>query len=343
MYRHVDYQKYSASGPVLNLHLGGFEVGEKSPSLRIMIRCLVKRIQEDDGKAISLETDKGNFHLGKAKLILAMGTLPPTTLMLNSFKLPMIGKRFSSHFVSVIVARLDPQSASITQLSTTFKEEKGKLSMGAVYVAGEDPNTKHQFHIQITAIIDETPKANIYDTMRHLPDVVAAPTMEQLLSSKGHVLLVCACLGQIDHNNPRNWFRLNEDEDITCNATLQVVANENDNALWNVMDESTFKILENYLPTNQKIEYWNPDASKWQNARPTPEQIRVPGLVHESSTMWIGESESAPVDLDYKFRGVENVYLTGGALWPTGASWNPTCVMTGLAMDLADKLTKANN
>lgn len=223
-----------------------------------MIRCLVKRIQRDGGKAISLETDRGNFHLGNAKLILAMGTLPPTTLMLNSFKnLPMIGKRFSSHFISAIVARVDPRIIPTVPLFTIFKEAQGKLSMGAVYVAGEDPNTKQQFHIQITAIIDQTPRANVYDTLRHLPDVVAAPTMEQLLSSKGYVLFVCACLGQIDHNNQRNWFRLNNeeitgDEDITCNTTLQVVASKHDNALWNVMDESTFKILENYLPENKK-------------------------------------------------------------------------------------------
>ena len=55
------------------------------------------------------------------------------------------------------------------------------------------------------------------------------------------------------------------------------------------------------------------------------------------------ESKSAPVDLDYNSGGVENVYLTGGALWPTGASWNPTCVMTCLAMNLVDKLTNENN
>ena len=54
--------------------------------------------------------------------------------------------------------------------------------------------------------------------------------------------------------------------------------------------------------------------------------------------MWIGKDEDSPVDLDYKFRGVENVYLTGGALWPTGASWNPTCTMTALAMHLGDRL-----
>ena len=30
--------------------------------------------------------------------------------------------------------------------------------------------------------------------------------------------------------------------------------------------------------------------------------------------------------------------MTGASLWPTGASWNPTCSMVALAMHLADTL-----
>ena len=54
--------------------------------------------------------------------------------------------------------------------------------------------------------------------------------------------------------------------------------------------------------------------------------------------MWIGKDRGSPVDLDYRFKGVENVYVTGASLWPTGGSWNPTCAMTGMAMHLADQI-----
>lgn len=37
---------------------------------------------------------------------------------------------------------------------------------------------------------------------------------------------------------------------------------------------------------------------------------------------------------------VENVYITGASLWPTGGSWNPTLTMVALAQDLADNLTE---
>jgi choline dehydrogenase-like flavoprotein len=50
---------------------------------------------------------------------------------------------------------------------------------------------------------------------------------------------------------------------------------------------------------------------RWLKDRPPTSQIRRRVLVHPASTMWIGDDSSSPVDLDYRFRGVENVYLTG--------------------------------
>ena len=347
--RNQDYYKYAASSPLLNLILIAQEKVEgttQTPALQVVLNCTVKKIHEINGVAKMLETSRGDFTLGKAKLILAMGTLSPTTLMLNSFpaahhsSLAKIGTRFTAHFISSIIARVP---LHVVESSYNQAEKKGELQMAAVYVAGKSSTSQHQYHIQLTAVIDATPIANIYDTMSHLPDVVAAPTLHQLETSKGYVLFVCACLGQLDHDNPQNWYRRNDGDDITCNATLQCVADEKDNELWDVMDRTTFESLENYLtPAGQTIQYWSKDKNDWDHTgtRPTAAEIRVPGLVHEASTMWIGDNETAPVDLDYRFRGVENVYLTGGALWPTGASWNPTCAMSGLAMDLADKLTE---
>lgn len=318
--------------------------------LKIMTGCLVKKIEHKCGRAVALETNNGNFNLGNAKLILAMGTLPPTTLMLNSFssssfkQLTGIGTRLTAHFRSSVVARVPVlDNVDTTNMYCNLIQKiPGNVQMAAVHIAGVNPESKHQFHIQLSAIIDKTPVEKTYDTMRHLPDLVAAPTLEQLSTSKAkpHIVFVCASLGQLDHANKDNWYRLNDHEDITSNATLQVVANDIDNQLWDTMDDSTFAVLEKLDPRDnpRQLEYWHPDSRSWKKERPPRAQIRESGLVHGASTMWIGDDESSPVGLDYQFRGVDNVYLTGGALWPTGASWNPTCVMTALAMDLADKL-----
>ncbi len=306
------------------------------------MNCLVKKIHHDKGKATHLETSRGKFDLGRAKLILAMSTLPSTTLMLNSFmpsRLSGIGKHFTAHFMSTICARVPFNRGAAEDTIYAELQVRDIIEMGALYVAGEDSRSKHQFHLQITAVAvgDEKKDDNYYDYMRNL---LKTPSKEKLETCKNHIVFTCVSLGQLDHDNPNNTFELDDDKDAT--ATLYFSTTPKDKDLWNTMDESTYKILNELTPnnTNKTIEFWNRETESWQVERPPARNIRLDALVHPASTMQIGtDADPTPVNLDYLFRGVDNVYLTGGALWPTGASWNPTCVMTALAMDLADRLS----
>ena len=93
--RNEDYQKFSASGPLLNILLSTRYNSSKEgrdPPLKIVTNCLVTKIRQENGRATYLETTKNDFTLGNAKLILAMGTLPPTTLMLDSFPASSFGQ-----------------------------------------------------------------------------------------------------------------------------------------------------------------------------------------------------------------------------------------------------------
>ncbi|RYZ14937.1 MAG: GMC family oxidoreductase, partial [Myxococcaceae bacterium] len=72
---------------------------------------------------------------------------------------------------------------------------------------------------------------------------------------------------------------------------------------------------------------------------PSQKHIRLNIIVHEASPLWMGaDPATSVVGLDYRPHGVRNVYVTGGALFPTSGSWNPTLTMCGLAQDLADRL-----
>ena len=70
----------------------------------------------------------------------------------------------------------------------------------------------------------------------------------------------------------------------------------------------------------------------------------MPGAVHESSTLMIGElgreNSNSSVALDYRPHSVKNVYVTGGRLWPRSGSWNPTLTMVALTLTqhLADNM-----
>ncbi len=301
--------------------------------------CVVERILSQGSVATALDTSRGVLSLGDAKLVLAMGTLPPTTLVRNSFPAATnLGERFSAHFISSIVARV-PRS------ELDHDGRLGELELAACYVAGVDGDDyTRQYHIQLSALSDRCPEKNAGTALRYMPDVVATASEPQLKSSTEHVVFVCAVLGELDYRNAESWFRQNSaDADLTTNSLLQVVSNStSDLATWEAMDAATFGVLERVLSPEGagSVEYWHgsPNEGAWCSDRPAPEARRVDALVHESSTMHIGEDEHAPVGLDYRVRGTDNVYLTGGALWPQGGSWNPTMVMVALSLDLADRL-----
>ncbi|WP_353929906.1 GMC oxidoreductase [Okeanomitos corallinicola TIOX110] len=347
----TDFSKYGIPGPLLTLAGKQVQLEHKNSNnqslFRIVTNCIVHQILEQNGKATALETSRGVISLGNAKLILAMGTLPPTTLIHNSFpkesfpQLKNVGERFTAHFISSIVAR-------IPRKCYPFNDRLGQLEMGAIYIAGNDPKNQGQFHIQLSILSDKYPVKNAQLAARYMPDVVATASPQQLATSEDYLVFVCAVLGEIDYKNSNNWFRKNSGADLTCNSNLQVLANENDYQVWDTMDEATFAMLEKaLLPENSgySVEYWHNDQDQgtWQAKRPSPGQIRVDGLVHEGSTLWIGNDHDSdgpsPVDINYKLRGIENVYVTGGCLWTRSGSWNPTAAMVALTQDLADKLS----
>jgi hypothetical protein len=211
----IDFQKFSVPGALLSLATKQAQLysdGKGAP-LSIVTQCVVERILQQDGCATALQTSRGILPLGDAKLILAMGTLPPTTLVRNSFpQATEVGKRFAAHFITAIVARvpredLEPVSGF------------GDLEIGACYVAGIGRDYTQQYHIQLSALWDKNPAQNAGIALRYMPDVVATASMAQLQSSSDHVLFVCAVLGELDYRNPNNWFLKNpQDSDPTTTS-----------------------------------------------------------------------------------------------------------------------------
>jgi hypothetical protein len=333
----VDFEKFSTPAVLLELADQQAEharAGTGAP-LRILTDCTVERILGQDGRANALETTRGVVNVTDANVILAMGTLPPATLVLNSFPdVPGVGEQFSAHFITAVVAR-------VPRADFPFADQLGDLELAAIYLAGVTEDGM-QYHVQLSVLSDRHPDANAQKAERYAPDVVATASQAQLLTSEGYLVFVCAVLGELDERNPENHLVRNGGDDPTCNVTLQAITNPIDATTWDTMDTATFQMLEDVLsPAGaDQVEYWHgdPDKGSWSSARPTIPERRVPGLVHEGTVLPIGE-EATPVGIDYRLRGVDNVYVTGGGLWPTGGSWNPTMTMVALAQDLADSLS----
>lgn len=134
------FRKFATPGPLFDL----YKNQKKVPNSMVLVdRCIVEKLNTDsDGKKVAtIQTSRGPLQVKNAKIILCMGTIPPTTLLLNSFpeKVPNAGRRLSGHFVTHITARVPKEDFSI---------QFAGLQIAASYVAGAHGDK--QYHIQIT-------------------------------------------------------------------------------------------------------------------------------------------------------------------------------------------------
>lgn len=332
------FNKFSTPGPLLGLYEEQRKLTQKEEGapLELMINCAVTNMTKgDDGVVRIIETNKGvlSWIDEDTKIILCAGAIPNATLLLNSFEecRDTVGKRITGHFLSHIVAR-----CPIANIQGW--EPSKSLEIAATYLAGRHPQTLRQYHVQITAIHSPNPDSDADDAARECPDYAAAATYEQLKGSENYVVFVCATLGEFTERNTQNYVKLNKTRDPTSNITLQFTLSEDDRKLWNVMDQATYDSIKT-MSGQPNIEYWDTNTQGWIKEKPAVDTIRIPGIVHEASTAYVGrKSHGGTLDSWYRPHGVKNVFVTGGALFPTAGSWNPTLTMCGFAQDLARKL-----
>jgi len=106
------------------------------------------------------------------------------------------------------------------------------------------------------------------------------------------------------------------------------------------MELASLQVLYALAETRNHIEFWHPKTREWKIEAPSHDDMHQAGIVHEAGTLWIGDDpKDSVVGLDFRLHGVDNVYITGGALFPSVGSWNPTLTMVLLSQELARKVT----
>jgi choline dehydrogenase-like flavoprotein len=333
------FHKFSTVGTLLGLQQRQKALAAQGQGreLHIIDRCTVELLLHDgEGRVTTLETGYGSISVGDARVVLAMGTIPSTTLLMNSFGdlLPNAGKRYTGHVMSRFTARVR---------RSAFRDI-GALELGAHVLHGQAGNGL-QYQVQVSAFASAHPAQDMAAIAAEAPDAGALPSSAQLRGSEDWVLFVCTALGEIGEANGGNWMRLNGGGDPTTNVSLQMLAGPQEMALWEQLDEAACQTVEALTSRAESapaaVEYWIDEGQSgyWQSERLPRRQLRSQRVVDEASPLWIGEDPSSSVvGLDYRPHGVRNVHVTGGALFPTAGSWNPTLTLCGLAQDLADRI-----
>lgn len=120
---------------------------------------------------------------------------------------------------------------------------------------------------------------------------------------------MCASLGEFTENNPNNFLRPDpKNPDLTTNVLLQYTLTDDDKKLWDVMDQATYKTIEAMSGGSRALEYWDDDLQGWTKEHPAVKNIRIPGIVHEASTSYVGDqANGGSLDELYRPHGLKNL------------------------------------
>ncbi|EKJ74324.1 hypothetical protein FPSE_05470 [Fusarium pseudograminearum CS3096] len=153
-------------------------------------------------------------------------------------------------------------------------------------------------YFAVTAVNSPHPIHDVEDAARECPDYAAAATLDQLTDSEDYVVFVCSALGEFSEKNTNNHVKLNKDTDPTCNVTLQYTLSKDDYACWDVMDTAIYDTIIQMAGGHEHesdIDWWDEEGHVWIKTKPAVDTIRIPGIVHKSSTCFMGPKRARPI------------------------------------------------
>lgn len=295
--------------------------------LSLVSDCAVERLEHQDGRVTRVVTRQGTYDVGGARVVLAAAVVQAAEIALRSFPgHRLAGRNLSGHLRSQVMMRV-PREA--------FGASAERLEVAALYLDGVALG--RQYHVHVSVVSNPHPDRQRDDLYRVHPD----PTTLQWSQDPDYVTVLLQGLGEIPGERrpgARNKVVLRRGK-----AVVQIDTDAQDQAFWSAMEEAMFQTGE-VLAGGHPIQYlarpMDPSCQTWGTARPA--EIRDMNLVHEAGVAWMGSSPANSVtDPLGRWHGVENLYVLGGALFPTCGSYNQTLTGTALAYRTARHLTAA--
>lgn len=302
---------------------------EHSENVAVLPKCKITGLTYADGRVAALRTSLGALRVGDARIVLAMGTVENTQLVLRSFPPSVIrlaGTNLSANAASFFNCRV-PRSA-FTDLAADRPE------LAALYL--DAGTTDREFVLHLSASATVNPSRDIETIYRMLPDVFGAGTLDRLTDPDHVVFLVNGTTEVAGTRSADSPNRIYIGEDGKTVGAFRL--NESDRRAWDALDSMTDEVLR-LVTRGSRPEFWSHDRQRWELEFTGGR--RMPFAVLESGTLWMGDSpENSVTDLHGRLHAAGNVYVTGGALFPTHGSWNPLLTMAALSLRLARHLAR---
>ncbi|HBF29476.1 GMC oxidoreductase [Rhizobium sp.] len=283
----------------------------------------VMRMDAADGRITTLHLTNPNavsdvttpLNVGGAHVILANNTLEAASLALTALPdHPLLGQNLSVHNRSALTMRIPVKQ---------FPEIEKELQVCSFYQLGQVDRERF-YHAHISVVYNPYPHEDRATLYRVLPDA-SSPQSLRIYTDPDYVYVLIQTLGEVlGERSAQSWNNVTRVDGETV-VTLEI--RDADEAAWKKMDAFSHDIAH-VLAAGASVEYQQADES-WTSHPPA--NLRSNMVFHEAGTLWMGEDPATSVtDLQGRVHALGNLWGTGGMLFPSPGSWNPT--FTGIAM-----------
>lgn len=300
------------------------DLQKKKGQIDVVVNCEATGLSRDKKGVTQIQTVQGTFDTKKAKVILALGVIEAITLTKPAFpENKLLGRNFIGHFRSQVVSRFPKKAAGVSN---------DLLQVAALYQSGMISG--REYHTHISCIYNPQGTGQTDDLYRVIPD----PTNLDIYMDDDYVYFLLQLMAEIKGERTKdsaNYIDVQKGE-TKINFSLPKA----ELAVWDEVDKVIYQVSD-VMGGGNKAEYLQSDNNSWSTKKPDTAFMRDYNLIHEAGVMWMGNSAKDSVTDSYgKMHETDNLYVLGGALFPTCGSWNPTYTGIAMAYRLARKFSK---
>lgn len=283
-------------------------------NIDVLINAEATGLKRNKSGIEQIITKQGVIDVKKAKVILALGVIEAVTLVKPEFpENKLLGRNFMGHFRSQIFIRVPKKAAGV---------DSNLLEIATLYQSGMAVD--REYHMHICCVHNPRGKDQAADFYRVTP----YPSTMELFMDGEYMYFELHAMAEIRGERTADATNYISVKDGVTKIHFNLEKPELE--LWDTVDDVVVQVA-GIMADGHKIDYLQADNKTWSPKVPDMPKMRDYNLIHEAGIMWMGDNAKDSVTDSWgRMHETDNLYVLGGAIFPTCGSWNPT--YTGIAM-----------